>query len=114
MSRWIRYLGLLIPLVGAASQLHVLNAALLPLLGGLLYGYFTERRRGVALSPLVALVPVAAVLLYYVAVDVVRLGRYLSVFPLLAALWVALWLLFFVLGAAAGYLLRPRSLTNKR
>ena len=81
MSRWIRYLGLLTPLAGAASPLHVLNAALLPLLGGLIYGYFTERRRYVALSPLAAMVPVAAVLLYYVAVDAVRLSRYLSVFP---------------------------------
>jgi hypothetical protein len=98
----------LTPLAGAASPLHVLNAALLPLLGGLIYGYFTERRRGVALSPLAAMVSVAAVLLYYVAVDAVRLSRYLSVFSLIAALWVALWLLFFVLGAVAGYLLRPR------
>ncbi|GEM_PF-899216 len=114
MSRWIRYLGLLIPLAGVASPLHVLTAALLPLLGGLIYGYFTERRRGVVLSPLVALVSVAAVLLYYVAVDAVRLSRYLSVFPLFAALWVALWLFFFVLGAAAGYLLRPRSPTDKK
>ena len=81
MSRWIRYLGLLIPLAGAASPLHVLNAALLPPLGGLIYGYFTERRRGVVLSPPAAVVPVAAVLLYYVAVDAVRLSRYLSVSP---------------------------------
>jgi len=98
----------LTPLAGAASPLHVLNAALLPLLGGLIYGYFTERRRGVALSPPAALVPVATVLLYYVAVDAVRLSRYLSVFPLIATLGVALRLLFFVLGAVAGYLLRPR------
>ena len=61
-----------------------------------------------ALSPPAALVPVATVLLYYVAVDAVRLSRYLSVFPLIATLWVALRLLFFVLGAVAGYLLRPR------
>jgi membrane protease YdiL (CAAX protease family) len=81
MSRWIKYLCLLTPLAGATSPLHVFNAALLPLVGGLIYGYFTERRRGVALSPLAAMVPVATVLLYYVAVDAVRLSRYLSAFP---------------------------------
>jgi hypothetical protein len=108
MSRWIRYLGLLTPLAAAASPLHMLNAALVPLLGGLIYGYFTERRREVVLSPLAAMVPVVAVLLYYVAVDAVMLSRYFSVFPLIATLWVALWLFFFVLRAAAGYLLRLR------
>jgi hypothetical protein len=105
MSRWIRYLGLLTPLAGAASPLYVPNAALLPLLGGLTYGCFTERRRDVALLSLTAMVPV---LLYYVAVDAVRLSRYFSVFPLVAALWVAPWPLFFALGAVAGYLLRLR------
>lgn len=46
MSRWVKYIGLLIPLLGAVSPWHVLNAALLPFVGGAVYGYFTERRRG--------------------------------------------------------------------
>jgi hypothetical protein len=114
MSKWIKYLGLLIPLAGAASPLHILNVAVLPLLGGLVYGYFTERRRGVFLSPLVALVSIAIVLLYYVAVDAARLIRYLSLFSTFTVLWMGLWLLFFVLGAAAGYLLRPSAQQIKK
>ncbi len=109
MSRWVRYIGLLIPLLGAASPWHVLNAALLPFVGGVVYGYFTERRRGVVLAPLAALIPIGLVLAYYAAVDVARLTRFFSIFPLFVGLWAVFWLLFFTAGAVAGHLLRPRN-----
>jgi hypothetical protein len=114
MSRWIKYLGLLIPLAGATSPFHVVNVALLPLLGGFVYGYFAERRRDVLLSPLAILAPAALVLVYYSAIDITRLIRYVFIFPLFVALWIALWLLFFTMGALAGYLLRPRRPTDKK
>ncbi|ABP51143.1 MULTISPECIES: hypothetical protein [Pyrobaculum] len=108
MSRWAKYLGLAIPLLGIMSPWHIVNAAALPLVGGLIYGYLAEKRRHVALSPVAALVPVALVLLYYALTNAARLVRFLEIFPIFALLWVLFWVVFFTMGATAGYILRHR------
>lgn len=108
MSKWVKYIGLFIPLVGVISPLHILNAAALPLIGGFVYGYFADKRREILTSPIVALVPVAVVFFYYSAINFVRLTRYISMFSLFLFLWIAFWVLFFVLGAIVGYLLKGK------
>ncbi|AFA38840.1 hypothetical protein Pogu_0813 [Pyrobaculum oguniense TE7] len=109
MSKWVRYISLLVPLLGIASPWHELNVALLPFIGGVIYGYFTDKRRGVAIAPVAALVPVAVVLAYYGVINGARLIRFISIFPLFVWLWVIFWAVFFTLGAVFGYVIRPRA-----
>lgn len=51
MSKLVKYLTTLVPLLRAATPIHVINVAIWPLFGDLLYGWLSERRRDIATSP---------------------------------------------------------------
>jgi len=104
MLKWVKYVGVALPLLGFAVESHWASVVLLPFLGGVVFGLFA-RRRDLLLSPIAALAPIAVVLLYYAAVDLARLMRFIYLFPLFVLLWIVFWAVFFTLGAFAGRLL---------
>ncbi|MEM1597538.1 MAG: hypothetical protein QXP31_01330 [Pyrobaculum sp.] len=106
MSRWVKYIGVLTPLLGFLVPVHWVNAAVLPFAGGVLYGLAASKRRDLFLSPAVVLIPAALVFVYYFSADYVRAARFVAMFPIFIILWLAFWATFFTLGAVAGYVLR--------
>ncbi|MFN3803563.1 MAG: hypothetical protein ACK4SY_00725 [Pyrobaculum sp.] len=104
MSKWVRYISTAVPLLGVLTSIHIANAALWPFLGGYIYGWASERRRDVLSAPLFAVIPIAAVAIYYAMVDLTRFLRLVDILPVAVVLWISSWVLSFTAGAAAGYL----------
>ncbi|ABO09262.1 hypothetical protein [Pyrobaculum calidifontis] len=107
MLKWVKYIGVALPLLGFAVESHWVNVVLLPFLGGVVFGLFATRR-DLLLSPIAVLAPIAAVLLYYAAIDLPRLMRFIYLFPLFVLLWIVFWAVFFTLGALAGRILSQK------
>lgn len=108
MSKWIKYTGAFIPLLGAWITWPVVNVVILPTLGGLIYGLFSSSRRDIYKAPLAALLPLILVFLYYVAIDYMRFIRLVEIAPIIPILLATFWIAFFSLGATAGYLIYRR------
>ncbi len=101
MRLWARY-GLALAITLALAQIPVYGIVVGPLIGGLAYGFAplnkTERNVGLTM-------PMAAyglILAYYALVDIERLARYLSLFPIFVALGLAVMLVMGLFGLFIG------------
>lgn len=107
MSR-AKYLVVLLPLLGFLTPVHQLNTVLWPALAGAVYGLFSRDKKELLAGLPLALGMVAIVLSIYAIVDAYRLAKYLSLFPHIVGVWLALWILSFFLGSVITYRVRAR------